>query len=39
MRIVFAKNSGFCFGVRSAVETAYKNAGENTYTYGDIIHK
>lgn len=38
MRIVFAKNSGFCFGVRSAVETAYKNAGENTYTYGDIIH-
>lgn len=38
MRIIFAKNSGFCFGVRSAVDTAYKHAGENTYTYGEIIH-
>lgn len=38
MKIIIAKNSGFCFGVRSAVETAEKNAGPHTYTYGDIIH-
>lgn len=38
MKIIVAKNSGFCFGVRSAVETAEKNAGPHTYTYGDIIH-
>ncbi len=38
MKLILAKNSGFCFGVRAAVETAKKNASENTYTYGDIIH-
>ena len=38
MRLIFAKNSGFCFGVRSAVETAYAHAGKNTFTYGEIIH-
>ena len=38
MEIIEAKNSGFCFGVRSAVETALSNASPNTYTYGDVIH-
>ena len=38
MKIILGKNGGFCFGVRSAVETAEKYAGEHTYTYGDIIH-
>ena len=38
MKIILGKNGGFCFGVRSAVETAEKYAGEHTDTYGDIIH-
>ena len=38
MKIILGKNGGFCFGVKSAVETAEKYAGEHTYTYGDIIH-
>ena len=38
MKIVLGKHGGFCFGVKSAVETATKYAGEHTYTYGDIIH-
>ncbi len=38
MKIVLAKNSGFCFGVRSAVELAEKNASTKTYTFGKIIH-
>ena len=40
MRILLAKNSGFCFGVRRAVEMAQKCAQERgkVYTYGNIIH-
>ena len=38
MRVIVAKNCGFCFGVRSAVNLARTNASEHTYTYGDIIH-
>lgn len=38
MRVISARTGGFCFGVKSAVETAEKYAGEHTYTYGDIIH-
>lgn len=40
MRVLLAKNSGFCFGVRRAVETAEKLAApaETVYTYGHIIH-
>jgi (E)-4-hydroxy-3-methyl-but-2-enyl pyrophosphate reductase len=35
-----AKNSGFCFGVRRAVEMAERYAEERgpVYTYGNIIH-
>ena len=40
MRILTAKNSGFCFGVRRAVETAERlsGTGKPVYTYGHIIH-
>ncbi len=40
MRVLLAKNSGFCFGVRRAVEMAQQCAGERgkVYTYGNIIH-
>ena len=37
MNVILAKNSGFCRGVRRAVDTAM-NAGENTYVLGEIIH-
>ncbi|HWQ07198.1 MAG TPA: 4-hydroxy-3-methylbut-2-enyl diphosphate reductase, partial [Feifaniaceae bacterium] len=37
MRVLLAKNSGFCFGVRRAVEMAEALAGErgSVYTYGN----
>lgn len=38
MKIIKAKNGGFCFGVKSAVDAVKKNAGEHTYTLGDVIH-
>jgi len=38
--INIAKNAGFCFGVRKAVNTALKHAnkGENVVMLGDIVH-
>ncbi|MCH5278983.1 MAG: bifunctional 4-hydroxy-3-methylbut-2-enyl diphosphate reductase/30S ribosomal protein S1 [Christensenellaceae bacterium] len=46
MQIILAKNAGFCFGVRRAVElaksTAYKlretSSDAVVYTYGELIH-
>ncbi len=42
MKIHVASNSGFCFGVKKAVETALMAArdfkGRRIYTYGPIIH-
>lgn len=44
MKIKLAQTAGFCFGVRRAVDTVYKElekAGEGSipiYTYGPIIH-
>ena len=44
MKIVRAKTAGFCFGVKRAVETVYKElqgeagSGPRIYTYGPIIH-
>lgn len=40
MRVLVAKNSGFCFGVRRAVETAEALAAERgkVYTFGHVIH-
>ncbi len=40
MKIILAKSSGYCFGVRDAVNTAYdisKKHGE-VYMLGDIVH-
>lgn len=38
MKYIVSKHCGFCSGVKRAVESAYKNAGENTVTYGELIH-
>ena len=41
MNVVLAKSAGFCFGVKRAVETVYKEAAEKNvpiYTFGPIIH-
>jgi 4-hydroxy-3-methylbut-2-enyl diphosphate reductase len=40
MKVVLAKSAGFCFGVKRAVDTVYKEIekGEKVYTYGPIIH-
>lgn len=41
MKIIKAKNAGFCFGVRKAVEAVYEYVESNSnqvYTLGPIIH-
>ena len=40
MKITIAKDAGYCFGVRDAVDLAYKSAEENgeVYMLGDIVH-
>ncbi|PXV85653.1 4-hydroxy-3-methylbut-2-enyl diphosphate reductase [Lachnotalea glycerini] len=39
MKVILAKTAGFCFGVKRAVETVYKQVGKgNIYTFGPIIH-
>jgi len=39
MRILVGKHSGFCFGVKRAVEMAQEEAKQGkVYTYGNIIH-
>ena len=38
MELVFAKNGGFCRGVKKAVDTALSVSPENTYIFGEIIH-
>ena len=43
MRVIIARNAGFCFGVRRAVETVYdilgsKNADTAVFTLGKLIH-
>lgn len=42
MKVIKAKSAGFCFGVKRAVDTVYKQVEENQnlpiYTYGPIIH-
>lgn len=39
MEILAAKNMGFCFGVKRAVETAYGQIGNgDIYTYGAIVN-
>lgn len=40
MKVIAAKNIGFCFGVERAIEIARKEAkdGRTVYTYGELIH-
>ncbi len=40
MKIHLAKSSGFCFGVRRALEIAFKKieSQDNAYMLGDIVH-
>lgn len=39
MEVIVAGNSGFCFGVKRAVEMVYAVSDDsNVYTYGPIIH-
>ncbi|MBR3864185.1 MAG: 4-hydroxy-3-methylbut-2-enyl diphosphate reductase [Clostridia bacterium] len=38
MQIYIAKNSGFCKGVKNAVETAKKICGKGVYILGELIH-
>ena len=38
MKIILSDKSGFCFGVKNAVDTAIEYSGKNTYTFGELIH-
>ncbi len=38
MQVIQAKNSGFCVGVKRAVDTAMNLDSENAYVLGEIIH-
>ena len=38
MKITVAKSAGFCFGVKNAVDTAYKNVGGDVCILGELIH-
>ena len=40
VKVITAKNAGFCFGVKRAVETVYEEAEKQqpVYTFGPIIH-
>ncbi|MDF2951075.1 MAG: hydroxymethylbutenyl pyrophosphate reductase [Anaerocolumna sp.] len=40
MEVVLAKTAGFCFGVKRAIDVAFKEADQNkkVYTFGSIIH-
>ena len=41
MKIIVAKNAGFCFGVKRAIDSAYEaieNEGPEIYSIGPLIH-
>ncbi len=38
MRVTVARSSGFCRGVRHAVETAERIAAEGVYVLGELVH-
>ena len=40
MKIIIAKDAGYCFGVRDAVDIAYNTSNDNgsVYMLGDIVH-
>jgi len=38
VKIIVAKEAGFCFGVKRVIELAYNNINHNTYSLGPLIH-
>ena len=38
MEVIIAKHSGFCTGVKHAVDTVMSLNPHNTYVLGEIIH-
>lgn len=38
MKVTIANHSGFCYGVKRAVQIANSDFEEDTYTYGPLIH-
>ena len=38
MKCIIPKSSGFCFGVKSAVDAAYEHIDSDTYMYGEVVH-
>lgn len=38
MKYIIPKYSGFCSGVSIAVRSAYRNIGERSYMYGEVVH-
>lgn len=38
MKVILSKHSGFCSGVKRAVETALSVPAENTFVLGELIH-
>ncbi len=38
MKAIFSRHSGFCSGVKYAVDTALTVPPENTYLFGELIH-
>ena len=41
MEIIVGKTSGFCFGVKNAVDQAFeelKNSTEQVYCLGELVH-
>lgn len=38
MKVIVARNCGFCSGVKKAVDTALRVPADNTYILGELIH-
>jgi len=40
LQVIVAKQAGFCFGVKRAVDAVYQNIEKykHVYTYGPLIH-
>ncbi len=38
MKVLLSRHSGFCSGVKRAVDTALSVPAENTYLFGELIH-
>lgn len=38
MKVTIAKHSGFCYGVKRAVDIGFSDYNKKTYTFGQLIH-